>query len=117
MMYDENGDEEPSDLDFEWDHENVRHLARHRIEPAEVEELFRNGPVIKGYDVKEGEDRWTVLGATFSVRVLVLIFTVRNEKLRVITGWDATNELRESTSRKGERSRASKKTYHSFLSK
>jgi len=33
-----------------------------------------------------GEDRWTSAGATNSLRVLVVVFTVRREKLRAITG-------------------------------
>jgi uncharacterized DUF497 family protein len=44
---------------------------------------------MKDHDVADGEDRWTAVGATLSLRVLILIFTVPNDKIRVITGWDA----------------------------
>jgi predicted DNA binding CopG/RHH family protein len=33
-----------SDLAFDRDDANISHLARHRIEPAEAEQLFRNNP-------------------------------------------------------------------------
>ena len=82
-------------LDFEWDSQNVRHLTRHEIEPAEVEEVFHNEPAIKGHDVVDGEDRWTAVGTTLSLRVLVLIFTIRNERVRVITGWDADRRTKK----------------------
>lgn len=85
----------PSDLDFGWDDENVYHLARHRIKPAEAEEFFRNDPIVKGHDVVNSEDRWTAVGATFSLRILVLIFTVRDGRIRVITGWDADKRTKK----------------------
>ena len=88
-MYHEKVARKTPGLEFEWDDENISHLARHRIEPGEVEEIFRNEPAIKVHDVVDGEGRWTGVGATLSLRVLVLIFTVRNERIRAITGWDA----------------------------
>jgi uncharacterized protein len=78
-----------SDLSFQWDEENISHLARHRIVPSEVEECFWNDPVLQDYQAADGEDRWTALGATNSMRVLVLVFTVREGKIRPITGWNA----------------------------
>ena len=81
---------------FEWDRDNVSHLRHHQIKPAEAEELFRNYPAIKGHEVVEGEDRWTAVGATLSLRVLVLIFTVRNDRVRVITCWDADKRTRKN---------------------
>lgn len=83
------------DLSFEWDENNVSHLARHRIKPSEVEEFFRNDPAIRGHEVEGVEQRWTAVGATKSSRILVLVFTVRNEKIRAITGWDADRRTRK----------------------
>ena len=83
------------DLVFEWDSGNVAHLALHEIQPAEVEEVFRNNPSVKGHDVVQSEDRWTAVGATLSLRVLVVVFIIRNENVRAITGWDASKRTRE----------------------
>ncbi|MGO9255518.1 MAG: BrnT family toxin [Bryobacteraceae bacterium] len=83
------------DVSFDWDDENISHLARHRIKPSEVEEVFHNSPAIRGHEVVNGEDRWTSVGATESLRVLVLVFTVRGEKIRPITGWDADGRTKK----------------------
>jgi uncharacterized DUF497 family protein len=83
------------DLAFEWDTENISHLAAHQIEPTEVEELFRSGPSINSHQVVQGEDRWTAVGATFSLRVLVIVFTLRDERVRIITGWDADKRTKK----------------------
>lgn len=77
------------DVTLDWDAQNIGHLARHRIEPSEVEQVFRNDPLIRGHEVVDSEDRWTSVGATSALRILVPVFTVRNERIRPITGWDA----------------------------
>jgi uncharacterized DUF497 family protein len=80
---------------FDWDDANASHLARHRIEPSEVEELFGNYPAIRAYEVVEGEDRWTAVGATASLRVLVVIFTMRDDRIRAVTGWEADRRTKK----------------------
>ena len=76
-------------LEFDWDPANVRHLARHRIAPAEAEAVFRNQPVIVDHRVVGGEERWTAVGVTNSLRVLVVVFTMRGMRIRPVTGWKA----------------------------
>ena len=44
---------------FEWDEDNVGHLARHGVTPAEFEQVFDNGYTMTDYDVIGGEERWT----------------------------------------------------------
>ena len=85
-MYNRNVDRE---ILFDWDEYNATHLARHGIERSEVEEFFWADPSIRDHEVVDGEDRWTSVGATSSLRILVLVFTVRHKKIRAITGWDA----------------------------
>ena|SRR5947207_2166281 len=80
---------------FDWDDENISHLARHRIDTSEAEELFRSDPAIRDHEVVDDEDRWTTVGVTLSLRTLVLVFTLRNERIRVITGWDADRRTRK----------------------
>lgn len=77
------------DLDFDWDEENISHLARHEILRGEAESAFGNHPVIKEHQQVEGEDRWVAVAATSALRVIVLVFTVRSGKIRIFTGWDA----------------------------
>jgi uncharacterized DUF497 family protein len=84
--------EEPAN--FEWDPANLRYLARHRVTPAEAEEVMENDPTDLGYDVVEGEPRWTVAGHTNLIRVLVFTWTFREEKVRIVTAWQAPKKLR-----------------------
>ena len=80
---------------FEWDPANLKHIARHRVSPHEVEEVMTNDPADLGYDVVEGEPRWTVIGHTRMVRVLVVVWTERNGRARVVAAWPAPRKLRE----------------------
>ena len=73
--------------DFEWDNANLKHVARHRVTPAEAQEVLRNDPIEVGYDVIEGEGRWTVMGHTNLARVRVVACTFRSGKTRVVTAW------------------------------
>jgi uncharacterized protein len=91
--------EEPG-LEFDWDESNLRHLGRHRIRQEEFEQAMTNDPIFVGFSDETGEDRWYVVGATLSLRVLYLTFTVRDERVRAVTGWDATRKLREAYFRK-----------------
>lgn len=91
----EEGDTGEDQLSFDWNEANTAHLARHRITPMEAEELFRNEPQIRGYDIVNDESRWTAVGATNSLRVLAIVFTVRDGKIRPVTGWTADRQTRK----------------------
>jgi hypothetical protein len=54
-----------------------------------------NNPVVVDFSDEAGEDRWYALGATDRLRILFLVFTYRDERIRAITGWDANKRLRE----------------------
>jgi uncharacterized protein len=71
---------------FEWDaHNSKKIIEKHNVTPAECEQVFFNLPVVAGIDEKhsETEKRFYLLGQTDSGRLLFLVFTVRNDKLRV----------------------------------
>ena len=75
---------------FEWDAANVSHIARHRVTPAEAEQALLNDPFDLGYEIAQGEERWTSLGHTDSLRVLLLVWTLRGEEVvRVVTAREA----------------------------
>jgi len=88
-------DQATLDVLFNWDDQNIAHLARHRIKPGEVEEFFHNGPAVRSHEVVDGEDRWTAVGATRALRVLLIVFTVRGQSIRPITGWNADRRTRK----------------------
>ena len=82
-------------LEFDWDAANVEHLANHRITRREFEQAMLHDPIIIDFADETGEERWYALGATDRLRVLFLVFTYREERIRPITGWDADKKLRE----------------------
>lgn len=82
-------------MEFLWDESNLRHLARHRITRSEFEQAMANDPVLADFSDESGEERWYALGATDTLRVL-MVFTYKGERIRPITGWSAGRELREA---------------------
>jgi uncharacterized DUF497 family protein len=80
-------------LSFDWDEANVGHVARHNVTPEEVEQVFANDPMDLGVDVVDGEERYTGVGHTNRLRVLVLVWTMRGDATRPITGFDASERM------------------------
>lgn len=83
-------------FEFDWDESNLRHLARHRITRQEFEQVMRRDPLLVDFNDESGEGRWYAVGETANLRVLFLVFTVRGEVIRPITGWNAGKKLRET---------------------
>ncbi len=79
----------------DWDSGNIAHLAAHNILPNEVEEVIRNRPVDLGSKLRNGEDRLAQLGETNSGRVLLVVTTTRNKKIRPVTAWPANKSYRK----------------------
>ena len=86
---------EASRWEFDWDDANLRHLARHRISREEFEEAMSSDPVYVDFRDESGEPRWYVIGMSRKLRLLHLVFTIRGEATRPVTGWDAGRELYE----------------------
>jgi uncharacterized DUF497 family protein len=83
------------ELIFEWDAANVFHIARHKVTPEEAEQALRNEPFDLGYEIRRGEDRWTTIGHTDDLRVLLVVWTLRvDEAVRVITAREAAKSAR-----------------------
>jgi uncharacterized DUF497 family protein len=60
-----------------------------QMKPNRFSIVTQFNPMIREHDVVDGEDRWAAVGVIGSLRVLVLIFAVRGDRIRVITGWQA----------------------------
>lgn len=83
-------------FEFEWDAANQSHLARHRISRSEFEQAISSDPLFIEFSDESGEERWYAVGATESLRILYLVFTLRGERVRPVTGWDANKKLQEA---------------------
>lgn len=82
-------------MEFDWDGDNIDHIARHHLEPEEIEEAVHD-PNRKPIDVynNPSEKRRGLLGKTENGRLIAVILTVRIGKdgqslLRCVTARDA----------------------------
>ena len=66
---------------WDWDEENIGHLAGHPIAPAEAEQVIMNRPVDLEAQLRNGEKRVAQVGETDAGRVLVVISTWRDRKI------------------------------------
>lgn len=78
------------DIEFEWDDENKKHLAAHRVTPAEFEYVLTNNAVDRGYESFNEEERYRAVGLTSAGRLLTVVWTPRNGSIRAVTAFPAT---------------------------
>lgn len=76
-----------SGIEFDWDEANRRHLAAHNVSPTEFEEVLDNEPIDLTFDQMEGEERYRSVGLTNRGRLLTIVWTIRDGKVRAITGF------------------------------
>ncbi len=81
----------PEPVVFEWDNGNKdKNFIRHGVTNKEAEEVFNNEPPLLSEDVKHStrERRFQTLGKTDEGRLLFVSFTIRNDKVRIISARD-----------------------------
>jgi uncharacterized protein len=81
--------------EFDWDDKNRKHIAKHRVTPAEAEQAVLNDPIDLTLQVSDGEERIVQIGVTDKGRILLVVTTWRKEKIRVVTAYPAPKQLRE----------------------
>ncbi len=82
--------------DFDWDQANTDHLARHGVEPAEAEQVLANNPLIMQAGERQGELRTACLGRTDAGRPLIVVYTNRGARIRVVTAYPAKRKKRRN---------------------
>ena len=78
---------------FEWESGNItKNWDKHDVTTGECEQIFFNRPLIVKRDRQHStlENRYYVLGRTNMHRLLFAVFTVRNDKIRIISVRDMT---------------------------
>lgn len=75
---------------FEWDEGNLEHIKKHHVSAKDCEEVFFNKPFLLSIDKAHSdiEERFQVLGLTDSKRLVFLVFTIRNNRIRVVSARD-----------------------------
>jgi uncharacterized DUF497 family protein len=73
---------------FDWDKANIAHIATHNVVHKEAEEVFYDSKGKRYDDEKHSSDseiRYVLFGQTRKKRKLVIAFTIRDSKIRVIS--------------------------------
>ena len=83
---------------FEWDAGNRdKNLTKHNVSTGEAEQMFFNEPLIIIDDAKhsQSEERFAAFGVADTGRKLVVVYTIRGDKIRVISARDMHKKERE----------------------
>ncbi len=78
----------PVPVKFDWDKGNLtKNWDKHKVHSKEIEEIFFNKPVKIFPDKKHSlkEKRFLALGVTDKTKFLSIIFTIRADKIRIIS--------------------------------
>jgi len=76
-------------LEIDWDEHNESHLALHGISRSDAEDVLSGCHILLEFQAEGDEERWIAVGAARTGRILTIVFTIRGEALRPITGWIA----------------------------
>lgn len=88
----------PVPLAFDWDQANIeKNWKIHKVHYKEAEEVFFNRPLKTLKDIKHSqkEDRFIALGITNQKRKLHIVFTIREQKIRVISARNQSKKERK----------------------
>lgn len=97
---------------FEWDSGNSeKNKVKHNVTTNECEEIFMNLPLLLADDSKHSQDekRYYVLGQTNKERRMLTSFTVRQNKIRVISARDINRKERATYEKELTQQEISKK--------
>ena len=85
---------------FDWDSNNIEHVARHNISPDEVEDVaFDDEPWIR----KGRKGIRYILGYTVAGRYLFIVYVLKGKGIaRVVTAMDMDEKTRKLYRRRGK---------------
>lgn len=79
-------------VEFDWDSANTEHIARHDIFPEEAEQAILLEPLETDLQNHPSEQRVLCFGRTKAGRLLTVIYTERNRRIRVVTAYEMTRQ-------------------------
>lgn len=85
-------------LDFEWDSDKAKlNLNKHGVNFEEAATVFADqlSMTFPDPDHSHGEDRFVLIGKSFSDNILVIAHTERGKKIRIISARKATRKERK----------------------
>jgi uncharacterized DUF497 family protein len=72
---------------FEWDDENIEHIALHGVDIVEAEAVLDNRPLV----LRTQDDKYLGYGQSDEGRYLLIVFSRKPARLRVISARDLTD--------------------------
>ncbi|OGE76635.1 MAG: hypothetical protein A3C85_02560 [Candidatus Doudnabacteria bacterium RIFCSPHIGHO2_02_FULL_48_21] len=88
----------PKPVQFEWDAGNkAKSLKKHGIFPQESEQVFRSDDFILLGDKRHSltEERQLIIGTTDLGRLLSMVFTIRDRRVRIISARPSSKKERK----------------------
>jgi uncharacterized protein len=80
---------------FEWDERKARaNLRKHKVDFADAATIFEDDQAVTVTEEAVQEERYITLGKDALDRVLVVIYTMRGERIRIISARRATRRER-----------------------
>jgi len=79
--------------EFEWDDDNIEHIARHGVAPGDVEDVaFDDDPWVK----KGRKGTRHMLGYTIAGRYLFVVYVLKRKRVaKVVTAMDMDDKTRK----------------------
>jgi uncharacterized DUF497 family protein len=72
---------------FDWDRNNLKKIRPHRVKVEEVEHALSREPVLIYEQDADGQARYVYYGETERHRLLAIVLTERDDRIRVITSY------------------------------
>jgi len=90
-------------MDYEWDTKKAAtNLQKHGIDFADAVGVLEDEQALWQEDINEEEERYIAVGMDYLGRVLVVVFTFRGDRIRIISARKATKRERKAYERKGD---------------
>ena len=87
---------------FEWDERKARtNFRRHRVDFADAATVFEDVRAVTVVDEDTDEERYAAIGTDGLGSELVVIYTVRGERIRIISARRATRRERAQYEKQG----------------
>ncbi len=88
-------------MEFEWDPSKAAsNLRKHGVRFAEAATVFDDQAVLTMHDDDPDEDRFAALGQGSLGRILVVIYTIRGDRIRIISARKAASRERDEYDRR-----------------
>lgn len=94
-------------LSFEWDSEKAKkNLATHKVSFDEASTAFKDSLSLTIYDPihSDLEDRFVLIGNSYKNHLIIVVFTERRERIRIISARKATKNEKEQYEENAKRS-------------